>query len=147
MNVHEKINFRGAIEKWRVNTQRGIGKSIDRRGLIGSRKMRRSITSRSNSTGGSVHSITFSISIYAMFLDMAVSKGHKYGSRAEFYAARKISRALGQRYSRAPKLYKNQHWLNKVMYGRTKDLASMYVNLWGSEFMNLQLPTKIELTL
>lgn len=147
MNVHEKINFRGSIEKWRNNTVKAMGKSIDRRGLVGKGNMKKSISSYVTTSGGAVHSITFKISIYAMFLDMAVSKGHPYGSRTEFYTARKVSRALGQRYARAPRLYKNLHWLNKVIYGRTQDLAKIHVNLWGKEFLNMQLPTRIELTM
>jgi len=147
MNVHENINLRGSIEKWRVNTVRSMHKSIDRRQLNNTGKMRRSISSHTTGQGGSVHSVTFKISIYAMFLDMAVVKGHKFGTRTEFYSARTISRALGQRYTRAPKLYKNLHWLNKVIYGRTMDLAKIHVNLWGGEFLNLQLPARIELTM
>ena len=146
-SVHEKINLRGAIEHWRNNTERAIKKSIDRRELVSTGKMRKSVMSSSTFREGSIQSVTFRISIYAMFLDMAVSKGHPFGSRKSFMENRSVERALGVRFTRQPRLYKNLHWMNKVIYGRSQDLAKMQVNIWGKQFMSMQIPTRIELTM
>ena len=147
MNINEKINLRGAIESWAHNTLAAQGKSIDKRGLSRSGAMRNQRTVTVQGLNNGSYRITFTVKIYAMFLDMAVSKGHPLGARAKFMANRQIERALGQRYTKQPKLYKNQFWLNKVMYGRTLDLAKINANIWGNEFLQLQIPQRIEFSL
>jgi hypothetical protein len=147
MNINEKINVRGALEQWMKNTNNAIGKSAQKRELHKTGGLQRNRTARQSGLGDAVHRFTFTIPIYAMFLDMAVAKGHKFGARTEFMEQRKLSRALGQRYAKQPKLYKNQFWLNKVIYGRVLDLARIESNIWGLEFQRIQIPERIEFSI